>query len=198
MNDQIICYPENEPELRYVLARKGKNNLLVVGLNPSTANSETLDPTSRNIDQIAQQNGYDGWLLVNLYPVRKSRPSDLPLEENTEVFWYNLRIIEQLLERDQFNISKAWLCWGNDIDSFNQPYLKQSAGYLYRKLVKFDLDYVCIGRTRKANPCHPSQQAINCHLGGIEELEFIRFDFKNYVKDIKLEPEIKIKGLEFK
>jgi hypothetical protein len=157
-----------------------------------------LDPTSRNIEQIAQQNGYDGWLLVNLYPVRKSKPVELSLEAEREVCWYNLHLIEQILDRDQFKINDAWLCWGDSIDSFNHSYLKQAAGYLYQKLVKFDLDHYCIGRTRKANPCHPSQQAINCHLGGIEELQFIKFDYKNYVQKIKLEPEIKINGLGFK
>ena len=77
MQEQMICHPENNPDLRYLLAKKGKNNLLVVGLNPSTADAENSDPTMRNIDRIAGNNGYDGWLLVNLYPRRKSNPADL-------------------------------------------------------------------------------------------------------------------------
>ena len=36
MQEQLICHPENHPDLRYLLAKKGKNNLLVVGLNPAT------------------------------------------------------------------------------------------------------------------------------------------------------------------
>lgn len=198
MESSLICYPDNDSILRYLLGKKGENNLFVVGLNPSNADAQNLDPTSRNIEQIAKQNGYDGWLLVNLYPVRQSKPAELSIEADREIFWYNLHLIEQLMKTDQFKIKDAWLCWGDSIDSFNHSYLKQAAGYLYKKLVKFDLDYYCIGRTRKANPCHPSQQAINCHLGGIENLQFINFNFKNYVRDIKLEPEIKINGLEFK
>ena len=81
MDNPFICLPENNPDLRYLLAKKGKNNLLVVGLNPSTADEANLDPTSKNIDRIARKNGYDGWLLVNLYPVRKSNPADLPLKK---------------------------------------------------------------------------------------------------------------------
>ena len=34
--------------------------MLAIGLNPSTANEDNLDPTSRNIQAIAQNNGCDG------------------------------------------------------------------------------------------------------------------------------------------
>ena len=44
--------------------------MLAIGLNPSTANEDNLDPTSRNIQAIAQKNECDGWWLVNLYPKR--------------------------------------------------------------------------------------------------------------------------------
>lgn len=195
--EQIICHPENNPNLRYLLAKKGKYNLLVVGLNPSTADAEKLDPTTRNIDAIAGNNGYDGWVLVNLYPLRRSKPADLELIENTEIFWYNLHLIKYLLDRDQFRIKDAWLAWGDEIDTAKRPYLKQAAGYLYKSLLLHDLNYYSIGRTRRANPRHPSPQSINCHVGQLEEIQLLKFDFKHYVRDVKLEPEIKIDGLKF-
>lgn len=197
MANKLICHPEKDPGLRYLLAKKAKKNLLVVGLNPSTADAEHLDPTSKNIDRIARKNGYDGWLLVNLYPVRRSNPADLPLKEETEIFWYNIHLIKRLLDADQFRIKDAWLAWGDGIESFNQPYLKQAAGYLYRQLLVHDLNYFSIGRTRKANPRHPSPQSVNCHAGGITEVELLKFDFKHYVRDIKLEPEITVDGWKF-
>lgn len=196
-NTPLLCHPENDPNLRYLLAKKGENNLLVVGLNPSTATAENLDPTSRNIDLIARDHGYDGWVLVNLYPVRRPNPADLPIKEEKEIYWYNIHLIKYLLDRDQFRVKDVWLAWGDAVDSFNHPYLKQAAGYLYRKLLVHDLNYYSIGRTRKANPRHPSPQSINCHLGGREEAELLKFDFKHYVRNIKLEPEIKIDGIKF-
>ena len=193
----MICHPENHPDLRYLLAKKGENNLLVVGLNPSTADAETSDPTIGNIDRVAGNNGYDGWLLVNLYPKRKSNPADLELKEENEVFWYNLHLIKHLLDRDQFRIKDAWLAWGDGVDTLNRPYLKQAAGYLYKNLLLHDLHYYSIGRTGKANPRHPSPQSINCYLGPLKEIELLKFDFKHYVRNIKLEPEIKINGIKF-
>lgn len=197
MEKAIICHPENDSELRYLLAKNGENNLLVVGLNPSTADGENLDPTTRNIQTIAENNGYDGWVLVNLYPRRKSNPADLDLTAETEIFWYNLHLIKHLLDRDQFKIKNAWLAWGDGVDVINRPYLKQAAGYLFKNLLLHDLTYFSIGRTGKANPRHPSPQSINCHSGGISAVEFLKFDFRHYVRDIKLEPEIKINGIKF-
>lgn len=197
MQEQMICHPANHPYLRYLLAKKGRNNLLVVGLNPSTANAESLDPTTRNIECIAKNNGYDGWLLVNLYPRRKSNPADLELTAENEIFWYNLHLIKYLLDRDQFKIRNAWLAWGDGVDTLNRPYLKQAAGYLYKNLLLHDLNYYSIGRTGKANPRHPSPQSVNCHVGLLEDIELLKFDFEHYVRDIKLEPEIKINGIKF-
>ena len=204
MDPELICHPENNPDLRYLLAKKGKNNLLVVGLNPGTADAENLDPTTKNINAIAENNGYDGWLLVNLYPRRKSNPVDLELTADTEIFWDNLRLINHLLDRDQFKIKNAWLAWGDGVDVMNRPYLKQAAGYLYKKLLLHDLNYFSIGRTGKANPRHPclsgrqaSPQSINCHVGRPAEIELLKFDFKHYVRDVKLEPEVTIGGLTF-
>ena len=79
----LICIPEHDTTIRFVLARPGRRNIMAIGLNPSTANSERLDPTSRNIEQIAVQHGYDGWFLVNLYPKRCPKPKDLPKRQRT-------------------------------------------------------------------------------------------------------------------
>ena len=62
---ELICLPQKDNEKRFVIGRKGKRNLLCVGINPNTADMDGLDPTSRNVEKIALNNGYDGWILVN-------------------------------------------------------------------------------------------------------------------------------------
>ncbi|AVR47050.1 hypothetical protein C7S20_18350 [Christiangramia fulva] len=198
MKNQLICLPENDQHKRFILAKKGKKNLLVIGLNPSTANEKALDSTSKNINQIALNNGFDGWLLVNLYPQRSSKPVDLDITEDKTLFWQNIHWIKHILDRDQFQIHEAWLCWGDGVDTMGRYYLKQAAGYLYRELKDFKFSYNVIGTTRSGNPCHPSPQSVNCHIGPVDKVKFEKFDFQNYVKSVKLEPEIKLNGLEFK
>ena len=78
ISKKIICYPLKDKRKRFLLGRNGNSELLVVGLNPSTANESSMDPTSKNIESIANQNGFDGWWLVNLYPGRYPKPQDLP------------------------------------------------------------------------------------------------------------------------
>lgn len=52
MKAKFISLPENNPNFRYYLGKKGKNNLLVVALNPSTANVHKHDGTSDNIEKL--------------------------------------------------------------------------------------------------------------------------------------------------
>ena len=62
ISNEIICCPINDRRKRFLFGRSGNSELLVIGLNPSTANESSMDPTSKNIESIASQNGFDGWL----------------------------------------------------------------------------------------------------------------------------------------
>ena len=63
----IICNPPDDINNRFLLGKKGSNEMLAIGLNPSSANEDNLDPTSRNIQAIAQYNGCDVWWLIKSY-----------------------------------------------------------------------------------------------------------------------------------
>ena len=76
---KIICRPINDNNKRFLLGKNGTVEMMAIGLNPSKANEGKLDPTSRNIEKIANNNGCNGWWLVNLYPLRTSREILSPL-----------------------------------------------------------------------------------------------------------------------
>ena len=78
-----IITEQNEPETmqynptqigddknRFALIQKGKRTLFVIGLNPSSADSSTPDPTMQSVLRIASYNGFDGYIMLNLYPLR--------------------------------------------------------------------------------------------------------------------------------
>ena len=77
-----ISYYIGDDEVRYVLGQPGNNNLLVIGVNPSTATPEEPDQTIKKVMEISKANGYGGWIMVNLYPQRSTNPNGMTFDQN--------------------------------------------------------------------------------------------------------------------
>ncbi|PHM72320.1 DUF1643 domain-containing protein [Xenorhabdus sp. KJ12.1] len=70
---------------RYDLCRiwdSSKPYLMFIGLNPSTADHETDDPTIKRCISFAKKLGFGGMYMCNLFAFRATRPSDLFAEDN--------------------------------------------------------------------------------------------------------------------
>ena len=151
----FYSFPENHLSERYFLFKKGKNNVLVIGLNPSTNNAESLDPTSKDIEKIVKANGFDGWVIANLSPFKADNTSELPTYEDKDLLDKNLNLIEALIMGEKTKISNVILVWGDNLECFLYPYLPEYAFYLLERLDKYDLKFWCILKTRKGHPMHP-------------------------------------------
>ena len=163
----IICNPPDDKNKRFLLGKKGSDEMLAIGLNPSTANEDNLDPTSRNIQAIAQNNGCDGWWLINLYAQRTPKPSNLPKKVNQVIAKENIDFIKELINNDN-NISKILFCWGNHIN--DHSYLKKQADQIIATLKELDLKPLCLGKTLTGNPLHPAPMVVNRFFGGINNV----------------------------
>lgn len=66
-------------EYRYTLTRKWGDGepLIVIGLNPSTADASVDDPTIRRIIGFAHREGAAGMLMLNLFALRSTKPEGL-------------------------------------------------------------------------------------------------------------------------
>lgn len=166
----IRCIPNNDIKKRFLLGKSGEKELLAIGLNPSTANESSLDPTSRNIQTIANNNGFDGWWLVNLYPLRTSNPKKLPKIADKELMMKNQKFIEKLIIDPKYNICKVLCCWGNNIE--NHLYLEEQARIIKNKI---DKQLYSIGKTMNGNPYHPAPMTVNRYLGGINKVKLIEY-----------------------
>lgn len=65
---------------RYTLRRtwdRTKPPLIVVGLNPSTADEDSDDPTIRKCVKFGKSWGYGGLLMLNAYAFKATNPTDL-------------------------------------------------------------------------------------------------------------------------
>ncbi len=198
--NEIYCIPKNDNKKRFIIGKKGKRNLLCVGLNPNTANENNLDATSRNFERIANDNGFDGWCLVNLYPTRNPKGKNLSNIADDKLFWKNIEEIDTIASSKELNINDVLVGWGNDIN--DKIYFKVSIYQIYERLKKHNLNYHSFRTNKSGNPSHPSPMTINTRYKSTDKLKMSEFDFDNYANNLKSElkmiPNITINGKEFK
>ena len=72
-----IYVPDTYEEYRYLLGTVGTKPLVCIGINPSTAHPDHLDNTLKSVERIAHANGYDSFIMVNVYAQRATDPKDM-------------------------------------------------------------------------------------------------------------------------
>ena len=102
-----IC--DKDEQCRYMLGKKGKNTLICIGANPSVASGGECDATMNNLCSILQNNGYDGFVMLNLYPLIATNPNDLA-NFDEKIHKSNLEKIKAILA--EYKNSDILLCYG--------------------------------------------------------------------------------------
>lgn len=132
--DKWLYVPDFYSEYRYLLGYRGKKSLICIGVNPSTARPDALDNTLKSVDRIAQANGFDGWIMCNVYAQRATRPSDMDRACNAALHAENLKAFAYALSQAGGNEPPVlWAAWGAVIE--RRPYLPACV-----------LDFVDLGR----------------------------------------------------
>ena len=147
---------------RYLLGEPGKKNLLVFGVNPSTATDEKYDQTIKLIKGYSSRIGFDGWIMANLYPQRATHPCDLHPESKFKYSYHssNLAYIDWTIKN--FNVNSIWCAWGNSIECRN--YLKNCLNDIFDLPGMNGLKYFSIGLTYKMHPKHPLRMRYSTRL----------------------------------
>ena len=65
--EKWLYVPNAYTEYRYILGTRGKNPLICIGINPSTAKPDDLDNTLKSVERTAHFNGYDSFIMFNVY-----------------------------------------------------------------------------------------------------------------------------------
>ena len=147
-----IYAPNFYSEYRYILGTRGKNPLICIGINPSTAQPDDLDNTLKSVERIALGNGFDSFIMFNVYAQRATSPDDMEKEcnlllhkENLEAFRYVLSISDK---------PAVWAAWGAIIEK--RKYLPDCVRDMLAAGEEFGAQWYCAGKvTKKGHPHHP-------------------------------------------
>ena len=79
---------------RFTLGKDGSRKIMTIGLNPSTATKEKSDTTVAKVEEVARRNSFDGFVMLNLYPIRSTNFNSLPNNVDIQAFDENITHIE--------------------------------------------------------------------------------------------------------
>ena len=83
--EKWLFVPNTYTEYRYILGTRGERPLICIGINPSTARPNALDPTLKSVERIALGNGFDSFIMFNVYAQRATSPDDMERTLNEEL-----------------------------------------------------------------------------------------------------------------
>lgn len=155
---------------RYTLGKSGSRKLLTVGLNPSTATKEKSDPTVARVQKVAQNNGFDGFVMLNLYPVRATDFRTLPSKVDHQAFSENLRRIESVVAAEEN--PTVWAAWGESILHHN--FFRHACVNLFTRLQKYEASWLRFGDlTLSGHPRHPSRLSYSWDFSPLEVARYL-------------------------
>ncbi len=148
-----LYVPDFYSEYRYILGTKGEKPLICIGINPSTAAPDDLDNTLKSVERIALNNGYDSFIMFNVYAQRATNPDDM--EENFNEFLHseNMKAFEYVLKLSKGGAS-IWAAWGNIIEK--RDYLSECVLTMAEIGKRYNSSWYTAGKiSKKGHPHHP-------------------------------------------
>ncbi|MCF2661687.1 DUF1643 domain-containing protein [Pseudoflavonifractor phocaeensis] len=111
-----LYVPNYYSEYRYILGTRGEKPLICVGINPSTAAPDDLDNTLKSVERVALHNGYDSFLMFNVYAQRATDPDDMERTYNQDLHAQNMKAFDYALSLDRGGAPAVWAAWGTIIE----------------------------------------------------------------------------------
>lgn len=108
--EKWLYVPDYYSEYRYILGTRGERPLIVIGINPSTAAPDALDNTLKSAERVAHFNGYDSFLMFNVYAQRATDPDMMETVFNPVLHRENLKAFDYLLSLTRE--PHVWAAWG--------------------------------------------------------------------------------------
>ena len=172
-----LYVPDFYTEYRYILGTRGQNPLICIGVNPTTPAPDDLDNTLKSVSRIAEGNGFDSWIMFNVYAQRATRPEDMDRELNQVLHRANMAAFEYILQNVAQGLRPAvWAAWGTIIEK--RPYLPGCVRDMVALGRRYDARWLCAGkRSAKGHPHHP--------LYLRKDEKTVEFDVEQYLEGLQ-------------
>ena len=178
--DRWIYVPDYYTEFRYILGTRGANPLICIGVNPSTAEPGNLDNTLKSVQRIADGNGYDSFIMFNVYAQRATRPDDMDREIDLRLHRANMDAFRYILSRVGPGLRPAvWAAWGAVIEK--RPYLPGCVRDMAAIGEEYGARWLCAGKcSKRGHPHHP--------LYLRKDEKTVDFDIHGYLDSLEAAP----------
>ncbi len=173
-----LYVPDFYSEYRYILGTKGERPLICIGINPSTAEPENLDNTLKSVQRISQANGFDSFIMFNVYAQRATDPDHMEKEINPFLHEENMKAFDFVLQNCK-STPCIWAAWGTIIEK--RAYLPRCVRDMIEIANQYGARWYSAGKCskEKGHPHHP------LYLKKNEALAF--FDVETYLKGFVIE-----------
>ena len=150
-----LFIPHRYEEYRYILGTRGKNPLICIGINPSTAAPGDLDNTLKSVERIAHGNGYDSFIMFNVYAQRATDPDAMDITRNETLHRENMEAFAHVLSLyDGSHTPAVWAAWGTIIEK--RDYLIPTVRDMIAVGERFGAVWYSVGaRSKKGHPHDP-------------------------------------------
>lgn len=170
--EKWIYIPDFYSEYRYILGTVGKKPLITIGINPSTAEPDNLDNTLKSVSRIAERNGFDSFIMFNVYAQRATNPDDMDNDFNESLHNENMQAFRWVLEQSG-ETPAIWAAWGTIVEK--RSYLKKCLEEMVQEGERFGAKWYMAGKpSMKGHPHHP------LYLKKDSKIE--PFDMETYLK----------------
>ena len=147
-----LYVPNRYCDYRYILGTRGSRPLICVGINPSTAAPNDLDNTLKSVERIALGNGYDSFIMFNVYAQRATRPDDMEQSCNPALHRENMAAFAYALSLSPS--PAVWAAWGTVIEQ--RDYLPRCVMDMVDIGERYGARWFTAGaRSKKGHPHHP-------------------------------------------
>ena len=150
--EKWLYAPNFYSEYRYILGTRGKNPLICIGINPSTAQPGDLDNTLKSVERIALGNGFDSFIMFNVYAQRATDPDAMEKQCNASLHRENMEAFRYVLSVS--HKPAVWAAWGTIIEK--REYLPKCLLDMVAIGQEYGAQWYCAGKcSKKGHPHHP-------------------------------------------